>query len=247
MRIRLTATAAAALAHLSLLLPAAAAGIDAEQPRAPLPFFRHGPEGFEADGVPGLPGLDAAPSARPPAGAERSEPAPPPAAPAPPPPTRAETLDRLLGRLAKAGDADEAQGIAELVQRLWMQSGSDTADLLMGRAVSAMGDGRHDVAAALLDQIIELQPGWAEGWNKRATLRFLDHDDAGSMEDISHVLALEPRHFGALSGMGAILQRHGQDKAALTAMRRALAIYPEEPDLRDAIDKLAPAVDGSDL
>jgi tetratricopeptide (TPR) repeat protein len=174
-----------------------------------------------------------------------AEPARPEAAPKPP--TRGEMLDRLLGRLAKASDAGEAQGIASLVQQIWMHSGSDTADLLMARAVTAMNGNRHDVAEALLDQILALQPDWAEAWNKRATLRFLDNDDSGSMEDIGHVLTLEPRHFGALSGMAFILERHGEGKAALTAMRKVLELYPENTDIRKAVDKLTPAVEGQGL
>lgn len=220
--------------------------------RFPPQFFSHGPNVSD----PLVPGSSPMPSR--PAfgldGAARSLPAisgktdaaaePEPAQKAP---TRAEVLDKLLTRLAKATDPDEAQGIAGLIEQIWMKSGSDTADLLMTRVVAAINNNRHDVADALLDQIIALQPDWAEAWNKRATLRFLDDDDAGSMEDISHVLALEPRHFGAISGMGFILERHGEDKAALTALRRALEIYPENPDVRKAVDKLTPEVEGHDL
>ena len=128
-----------------------------------------------------------------------------------------------------------------------MRSGSDTADLLMTRAVAALGADHRDVAGALLNKIVVLMPDWAEAWNKRATLRFLENDDAGSMEDLDHVLALEPRHFGALSGMGFILKRNGLDAGALKALRRALAIYPENEDLRKAVDQLAPEVEGRDL
>ena len=102
------------------------------------------------------------------------------------PPTRKEMLDRLFDRLAKTGDVDEANGIASLIQHVWMHSGSDTADLLMSRAVEAMNSEHKDVAVTLLDKIIRIDPDWAEAWNKRATLRYLDNDDAGSMEDISH-------------------------------------------------------------
>ncbi len=218
----------------------------------PPQFFGHAPDVAEP-GVSGsapLPshpafGLDGAARTLPPISGRTdaaTEPEPPQKAP-----TRAEVLDKLLGRLAKATDPDEAQGIAGLIEQIWMKSGSDTADLLMTRVVAAINNNRHDVADALLGQILELQPDWAEAWNKRATLRFLDDDDAGSMEDISHVLALEPRHFGAISGMGFILERHGEDKAALTALRRALEIYPENPDVRKAVDKLTPEVEGHDL
>ena len=219
---------------------------------APLPFFHNDPDDFGPDTFPGFPGLkrpvmpihpapgpDGSPDDKPGRGTADAPPAKPP--------TRAEALERLMSRLAKAQDPDEAKGIAALVQRMWMQSGSDTADLLMSRALTAMGGDRHDVAAALLDQIIALRPGWAEGWNKRATLRFLDGDDTGSMEDISHVLALEPRHFGALSGMGFVLARHGEDAAALRVLRRALSVYPGDAEVRKAVDKLAPTVEGQEL
>lgn len=250
------ALSAALAAFIPFISPAAAVQNvgtpgDPVTPGVPPPFFRKGgPESFPRlpganEGIPydgPVSGQDA-----PPGHPSAPRPGDADAAPSPKPPTRAEKLDRLLDRLGKAADAEEAQGIAGLVQRMWMESGSDTADLLMSRAVSAMSGDRHDVAEALLDQIIALQPGWAEAWNKRATLRFLEHDDAGSMEDISHVLALEPRHFGALSGMGFILERHGEEAGALKALRRALAVYPQDADVRKAVDKLAPTVEGQDL
>ena len=241
---------AALAAFLPVAVPVAAAP-DPGGPGAPLPFFRRG----LGDIVPPLPGLQARPG-RPLPGSDGApdRPSPPGAdaaeATAPKPdraPTRAEALDMLLGRLARAQDEAEAHAVAGMVERLWMESGSDTADLLMTRAVAAMNGDRRDVAAALLDKIIDLAPGWAEAWNKRATLRFLENDDTGSMEDISHVLVLEPRHFGALSGMGFILERHGEDAAALKALRRALAVYPQDGDVRKAVDKLAPTVEGQDL
>ncbi len=220
----------------------------------PLPqrLFPHGPS-LADPGVPASPplssppafGLDGPAQTVPPGSGKTDTTTQP--EPVQKPPTRAEVLDKLFGRLAKATDPDEAQGIAGIVQQIWMKSGSDTADLLMTRVVAAINNNRHDVADALLGQILELQPDWAEAWNKRATLRFLDDDDAGSMEDISHVLALEPRHFGAISGMGFILERHGENKAALTALRRAMEIYPENPEVRKAVDKLTPDVEGHDL
>ena len=162
-------------------------------------------------------------------------------------PTRKELLDTLFARLAKASDPDEASGVASLIERMWMRSGSDTADLLMDRAIAAMGGDHQDVARTLLDRIVALEPDWAEAWNKRATLRFLENDDAGSMEDIGHVLTLEPRHFGALSGMAFILKRNGMGKGALAALRKALEVYPENQDLRKAVDELTPEVEGRDL
>ena len=159
-------------------------------------------------------------------------------------PSRADAINDLFHRLSTAADSGEATGIATAIEHLWLQSGSDTADLLMMRSVSALAKGDNDLATNLLGKIIVLQPDWAEAWNKRATLRFLKGDDAGSMNDISHVLSLEPRHFGALSGMGFILQRAGLKKEALAMLRKAAAIYPHNEELGKSIDALTLEVEG---
>jgi hypothetical protein len=163
------------------------------------------------------------------------------------PQNQADILNDLFHRLSSASDSEEASGIALAIEHIWLRSGSDTADLLMSRTVTAIGKGDLDLAIGLLDKIVVLEPNWAEGWNKRATLRFLRDDDPGSMEDISHVLRLEPRHFGALSGMGFILQRNGMKKDALTLMRKAAAVYPHNPELQKVIDELTPEVEGRDI
>lgn len=167
----------------------------------------------------------------------------PKAAPAAPR-TQAQVLDELFGRLAAATDDQEASGLAARIQRLWLESGSATVDLLVARADAAAGHGDTRVAEQLLDKVVVLDPKWAAGWNKRATLRFLSDDDDGAMADIAHVLAIEPRHFGALSGMAVILQRHGFKKEALGLLRKAAALYPHNDDLAKMIDTLAPDVEG---
>jgi tetratricopeptide (TPR) repeat protein len=153
-------------------------------------------------------------------------------------------LDELFHRLQTSNDPQEARGIAGVIERFWLHSGSDTADLLMERAIVAMQVKEFDLALTLLGRIIELEPSWAEAWNKRATLRFEMDDLNGSMEDIQKVLSLEPRHFGALSGMGMILQREGLEKRALQAFRRLLEIYPAMESVREITDKLAIQVEG---
>ena len=92
-----------------------------------------------------------------------------------------------------------------------------------------------------------LEPNWAEAWNQRATVRFLSGDFDGSMADIDRVMKLEPRHFGALTGMGVILQHAGLDKRALEVFGKALEIYPAQPDLKDTVDKLTLDVNGRDI
>jgi tetratricopeptide (TPR) repeat protein len=163
------------------------------------------------------------------------------------PVTDAQQLDELFQRLAKSGDADEAKGLALAIEHLWLNSGSDTADLLMVRSVEAAGKGDLALAVRLLDKIVTIDPSWAEAWNKRATLRYLQGDDVGAMEDIAQVLALEPRHFGALSGMSSILQRNGMTKEALALIRKAMVIYPHNVDLEKVESELSLKVEGRDI
>lgn len=162
-------------------------------------------------------------------------------------PSQKRVLDELFARLAKSTDSDESEGIARSIKRIWQRSGSDTADLLMARAGTAMGSKNSDLAARLLDSIVALEPDWAEAWNRRATVRFEKFDDDGAMADIAQVLVREPRHFGALSGMGYIFERHDMHKAALKVFRKVLALYPKQDDIRKAVDKLTIQVEGRDI
>ena len=114
----------------------------------------------------------------------------------------------------------------------------------MHRALAALNGEDYALAERVLDAIVVIDPDWAEGWDKRATERFFADDYAGAMEDISHVLAIEPRHFGALSGMGFILQKTGFDKEALQVFRKTLEIYPQQESIRKIVDDLTIEVEG---
>jgi tetratricopeptide (TPR) repeat protein len=117
----------------------------------------------------------------------------------------------------------------------------------MSRAVSAVQAKDLSLALELLDKVVAIEPDWAEGWNKRATARFMANDINGSMADIDRVLRLEPRHFGALSGMGFILEHEGLDKRALDVFRHVLSIYPGQPDIKKIVDRLSIEVEGRDI
>lgn len=170
-----------------------------------------------------------------------------PALPAPAPSrSPAATLDRLFERLAAAKTAEEAKGIARLIQRRWARSGSDTADLLMSRAQEAMQAKELDLAIELLDRIISIEPNWAEAWNQRANALFLAGDPIRSMYDIGEALKREPRHYGAMMGLGTILRQQGDDKRAMVAFRKALEIYPQFEAIKDAVEALKMEVDGRD-
>jgi tetratricopeptide (TPR) repeat protein len=156
-------------------------------------------------------------------------------------------LDELFKHLAAATDPEEAKGVAEAIRHVWMQSQSDTANLVMQRAMLATRSNKYQTALVLLDRLVALEPNWAEAWNQRATVRFLVNDSDGSMADIDKTLKLEPRHFGALTGMGVILQRSRLDKRALEVFGKALEIYPAQPSLRETVEKLGLEVNGRDI
>ena len=104
-----------------------------------------------------------------------------------------------------------------------------------------------DLAIKLLDAVIEIKPSYTEAWNRRATIHYLQKDYGGALADIREVLAREPRHFGALSGLGLILQEIGDEKHALEAYRRALAIDPHLEHVGDVVKTLSERVEGRDI
>ena len=170
----------------------------------------------------------------------------PTAAPVAPARTPAATLERLFERLAAAKTPEEAKGIANLIQRRWARSSSPTADVLMTRAQTAMKGKQLELAIELLDRVISLEPDWAEAWNQRANALFLAGDPIRSMLDIGEALKREPRHYGAMMGLGTILRQQGDDKRAMVAYRRALEIYPQLDAVKSAVDSLKIEVDGRD-
>ncbi len=209
-----------------------------------------GPGGvIPSPGMQGMPPRHAAaPPKKVPTPAERAEAIRKALAPHPPLAfARRHTLDELYGKLAVANDTEEAKGLAGLISAIWMRTGSDTANLLMQRAVVSIQTKNLDLAAQLLDKLVLIQPNWAEAWNKRASVRFAKGDLDGSMQDVEHVLKLEPKHFGAIEGMAMILQRTGFDKQALEVYRRALSIYPHQPDIQQVVDKLTVQVEGEGI
>ena len=160
---------------------------------------------------------------------------------------RTFSLNTLFDALKIAPDADTAKAIEDRIWAVWMVSGSDTCNLLMGRAKSAADEKDYELAVKLLDAVIALKPDYAEGWNRRATIYYLQKDYGHALADIRQVLLREPRHFGALSGLGLIMQELGDDKHALEAYRRALAVDPHLENLSEAIKTLSEKVEGRDI
>jgi tetratricopeptide (TPR) repeat protein len=160
---------------------------------------------------------------------------------------RIKNLEFLFEALKAAPDADSAKLVEGRIWALWLASGSDTTDLLMSRVKSAMDNKDNALAIKLLDAVTRLKPDYVEGWNRRATLRFAEKDYGGALADIQQVLGREPRHFGALSGLGVIMQELGEDKLALEAFRRALAVNPNLQKIPDFVKTLTEKVEGRDI
>jgi len=160
---------------------------------------------------------------------------------------RLYNLDTLFEALKIAPDNESARAIEQRIWALWIVSGSDTCNLLMGRVKAAIEQKDFEVAIKLLDAVIELKPNYTEAWNRRATVYYLQKDYGHALSDIREVLAREPRHFGALSGLGLILQEIGDEKHALEAYRRALAINPHLENVDEAVKNLREKVEGRDI
>ena len=160
---------------------------------------------------------------------------------------RTRGLDFLFGALKAAPDQASAKHVEARIWATWLQTPSDTAGLLMMRAKAAMDAKQTDVALKLLDAVVKLRPDYVEGWNRRATLHYLKNDYTQSLQDIEQVLAREPRHFGALAGLGMIMQDLGDEKRALDAFRKALAVNPHLEKVPELVRTLTEKVEGRDI
>jgi tetratricopeptide (TPR) repeat protein len=156
-------------------------------------------------------------------------------------------LDFLFGALKAAPDEASARHVEAWIWAHWLHTPSDTAALLMLRAKAAMDAQQMEVALKLLDAVVKLRPDYVEAWNRRATLYYLQNDYARSLADIEQVLVREPRHFGALAGLGMIMQDLGDEKRALDAFRQALAINPHLEKVPELVRTLTEKVEGRDI
>lgn len=160
---------------------------------------------------------------------------------------RGRGLDFLFGALKAAPDEESAKYVEARIWALWLQTPSDTAALLMARAKLAMDAQKLDVALKLLDAVIKLRPDYVEAWNRRATVYYMQNDYARSLADIEQVLIREPRHFAALAGLGMIMEDLGDDKRALDAFRKALAIDPYLDKVPEMVKSLSEKVEGRNI
>jgi tetratricopeptide (TPR) repeat protein len=162
-------------------------------------------------------------------------------------PTRADPqLDALFEQLEAAEDTQAAAPVEHAIWARWADSGSPTVNILLERATAAENAGDAELAERFLDQASDLAPDYAETWNRRANLYYSTDDYTGAIAAIQETLKREPRHFGALAGLGLIREELGQHRAALEAFRAALAIHPHYEVALQGARRLEPRVDGRD-
>ena len=155
-------------------------------------------------------------------------------------------LDELFTEL-KNPDLEDWKAVEKKIWRAWKKSGSAAMDLLLQRGHEALSEGRINDAIGHFSVLIDHAPQFAEGWNARATAFFVADRYGLSIADIQQTLALNPRHFGAMAGLGNILERMERPKRALKAYKLALEIHPHRPDVRKAVERLTKKVEGTSL
>lgn len=147
-------------------------------------------------------------------------------------------LDELFARLQTVEDESMAAELTRDIWRLWRSSDNALVEEAMERGTRALAANRLVRAERWFDQVVEMSPDFAEGWNQRATVRYLRGRLAESAADIRRTLLLEPRHFGALAGLGLVYMELEREAAALDAFRRALAVNPHLSGARENLELL---------
>jgi tetratricopeptide (TPR) repeat protein len=150
-------------------------------------------------------------------------------------------LPELFDRLAATEERAEAAMVQQRIWEIWSRSEDATVDALMTQGGFAMAQELWPLAISLFGRVTEMAPDFAEGWNKRATVHWLAGDHVASLADIDRTLALEPRHWGALAGLGQIRLAEGDLERSLDAFKRALAVNPHLYSVRALVRELETA------
>lgn len=161
--------------------------------------------------------------------------------------TKAERLGTLFADLRKAATHQAAATTAAKIEAEWADSGSATVDLMLVWAAEAMSKNNPAAALDFIDQAMILRPDFPEIWNRRATLNYVASDFGKSLVDIEKTLSLEPRHFGALMGLGMILEETDRKTEALETYMRVLEVYPANKGAQDAVGRLSEELSGQPI
>ncbi len=147
-------------------------------------------------------------------------------------------LDRLFERLTITTSEEEASNITREIWQRWTANDDPEVSQLMQTGIRALNYSTYRRALQSFDRVIEMAPEFAEGWNKRATLYYHIKEYRRSIDDIKETLRLEPRHFGAWSGLGLVSIAQENYSGALAAFKKALSINPHIANIRRYVQKL---------
>ena len=147
-------------------------------------------------------------------------------------------LEELFAQLQSSQDEGRLVEVEAEIWEIWYDSGNEEIDAMMARGAKSAGAGDLGAAEEIYSQVIEQMPDFSEGWNRRATIRYYRNDYEGSLADIEETLRLEPRHFGAIWGLGMILGWQRDYERAILAFERLLEIKPNARDARPRIEML---------
>lgn len=150
----------------------------------------------------------------------------------------APELPDLFAQLQKAADQSEASRLESLIWQHWLVAPDESSEKLIEQISQAMSGSDLAIALELSSELIESNPEYAEAWNKRATIHYLLGNHSQSVADIRETVALEPRHFGAISGLGLIFLNDSNFTAALEAFEQVLLISPASASARRSVDRL---------
>jgi Flp pilus assembly protein TadD len=147
-------------------------------------------------------------------------------------------LDDLFAQLKQAGDASAAVRLETQIWQIWIEHDNPDYYQLMLTGIAQMN--RNSLPAALItfNRLTALAPDYAEAWNKRATIHYLLQNYQASEEDIAKTLALEPFHFGALSGLGLVHLARRQFDLARSAFHAALEVSPQMPGVKQNLEAI---------
>jgi len=150
----------------------------------------------------------------------------------------AEELPALFSQLLNEDDAESSLGIEAQIWQHWLDAPDRNSAALLSQISNALAAGRDEIALRISNQLVDSAPNFAEGWNKRATIHFLMRNNAKSVADIRETIRLEPRHFGAISGLGMIFLREKNFPAALQAFEQVLKISPASSNAKRSVERI---------
>lgn len=144
-----------------------------------------------------------------------------------------ERLDELFEQLSLASNPAALRATENRIWEIWLEHTNEDVERLLTLGTEAMNRRQFPEALLIFSQIVENFPDFAEGWNKRATLFYLVGNTDASIEDIKKTLELEPRHFGALSGLGLVYLQQGKLELAEEAFLQLIAVHPNSPSAQN--------------